>query len=179
MDVKQPFIFQATMLLNSKILIVDDDRMNRLVATTILKKYGAVVCEVVNGAEALKALVDMDIDLVLMDIQMPVMDGIKTVSIIRQKVSRSLPVIALTASVIKGDKKKYLEAGMNDYLRKPFKEKVLMDMMALWLNKSKRPLLKNEPTHVSTTAQLYNLSNIKMIGFGNDGFVAKMVKIFV
>ena len=107
------------------------------------------------------------------------MDGIKTVSIIRQKVSKSLPVIALTSSVIKGDKKKYLEAGMNDYLRKPFKEKVLMDMMALWLNKSKRPLLKSEPEHVSPTAQLYNLSNIKMIGFGNDGFVAKMVKIFV
>jgi CheY-like chemotaxis protein len=79
-----------------------------------------------------------EIDLVLMDIQMPVMGGMEATQIIRQDISASLPVIALTANAIKGDNEKCIEGGMNAYLSKPFKEKDLLNIVAFWVNKGVR-----------------------------------------
>lgn len=168
------------MLLNKKILIVDDEQMNRLVAATILKKYGAIVLEAVNGLEAIKRLAACGADLVLMDIQMPVMDGMEAVRIIRQGgANKLLPIIALTANVINGDIEKYLEVGMNGYLSKPFKEKDLLTIMSFWINKNKTVVLKGKPTFFSVPEQPYDLTGLKMVSNGNDAFIKKMVKMFV
>jgi len=179
LPVKQRFAFDANMLANKRIMVVDDNKMNRLVASTILKNTGAVVLEAVNGLEAIRQLGANDIDLILMDIQMPVMDGVEAIGIIRENISKTLPVIALTANAIKGDNEKYLEAGMSAYLSKPYKEKDLLNIVAFWLDKSittKPGVVKNE---VAIKENIYDLSGLKEISRGNEGFIEKMVKLFI
>jgi PAS domain S-box-containing protein len=178
LPVKPLFTFDANMLALKKILVVDDNRMNRLLATTILKNYGAVITEAVNGQEAIDILKESAIDLVLMDIQMPVMDGMEATGLIRNKISKSIPIVALTANAIKGDNDKCIDAGMNAYLSKPFKEKDLLDVVAFWLNKTKAKVDTDALEHGSPD-KLYNLTNIKELSQGNDAFVKKLVHMFI
>lgn len=179
LPVKQTFAFDANMLENKKILVVDDNQMNRLVAATILKNSGAIISEAVNGQEALDVLADTEIDLVLLDIQMPVMDGMEAIGIIRKKISTTLPVIALTANAIKGDNDKCVEAGMSAYLSKPYKEKDLLNIVAYWLNESNemKPVRSVEANEAEN--KLYDLSALEALSRGNESFVKKMVGMFV
>jgi CheY-like chemotaxis protein/anti-sigma regulatory factor (Ser/Thr protein kinase) len=96
-----------------KVLLVEDNEMNRIVANTVLVQYGALVEEAFNGLEAVNMLKEKKYDVVLMDVRMPVMDGIEATKILREEVSRSIPVIALTANVVKGEIEKCMNAGMN------------------------------------------------------------------
>ncbi len=105
-----------------RILIVEDNMVNRKVAYFMLEKKGHEVTAVENGKEALTALENNIFDLILMDIQMPVMDGFKATEAIRQKeagTGEHLPIIAMTAHAMKGDRERCLEAGMDDYTTKP------------------------------------------------------------
>ncbi|MBI9039878.1 PAS domain S-box protein [Lutibacter sp.] len=120
-----------------KILVVDDNVMNRMVATLILKEYEAVISEVENGKEAINHLINNDCDLVLLDLQMPILNGYSTSKIIRKKLKMNLPIVALTANVIKGEREKCLKLGMDDYLSKPFEEDEFVDKVAFWIEKSK------------------------------------------
>ncbi len=176
---KEEFIADESMLAGKKILVVDDNEINRLVATTILNNYGAETVEAANGAESVEYLREHQVDLVLMDIQMPVMNGYDASKMIRKEISEKLPVIALTANAIKGDNKKCMEAGMNDYIAKPFKEEDLLKMIAGILQtnvalKSKKPVIAAEPE-----VSYYDISEITKISRGNEGFVQKMLKMFV
>ena len=175
LPVKQTFTFDANMLLNKKILVVDDNKMNRLVAAMILKNCGAIITEAVNGQEAVDLLSGTPIDLVLMDIQMPVMDGMQATGIIRQTISKTLPVIALTANAIKGDNDKCLDAGMNAYLSKPFNEKDLLNMVAFWLNENAPQAMIN----AGLQQPLYKLETLELHGRTDKGFVQKMVRLFI
>lgn len=165
------------MMQGKKILLVDDSSMNRLVAATILKNYGAVVIEAANGREAIDHLKQTVTDLVLMDIQMPVMDGMEAAGIIRQNISKTIPIVALTANAIKGDNDKCIEAGMNGYLSKPFKESDLADTVAFWLNKT--GLSVNHASPEMNVAALYDLSNMRALSRGNQQFVEKMIHMFI
>ncbi|MBC7888043.1 MAG: response regulator [Ferruginibacter sp.] len=176
---KQSIVIDASMLSDKKILVVDDNQVNRLLAATILKNYGATVFEAVNGKEALDALVDREIDLVLMDIQMPVMDGIKATAIIRERISKSLPVIAFTANAIQDDNDKCVEAGMNAFISKPFSKKDLLNVVAFWLNKNPKEEFIQKSAHLSSPRQLFDLSGIQTVSRGNNDFVEKMVNMFV
>jgi PAS domain S-box-containing protein len=121
-------------LKDKKILVVDDNVMNRMVATLILKEFGALVSEAEDGEEAISYLINNDCDLVLMDLQMPVTNGYTASEIIRQKLKLDVPIIALTANVIKGEKEKCLKVGMNDYLSKPFDEEQFLEIISKWLD---------------------------------------------
>ncbi len=102
------------------VLLVEDDRINQILAMRLLEKQGHRVTIASNGQEALDHLNVNPVDLVLMDIQMPVMDGMEaTVRIRSDQRFRDLPIIALTAYAIKGDREKFLSKGMNDYISKP------------------------------------------------------------
>ena len=120
---------------NVRILIAEDNIVNQKVALKMLEKMGFRADAVANGREAVKAVEDMPYDLVLMDCQMPEMDGYKATREIRNSKSeiRNLPIIALTANAMKGDREKCINAGMNDYLAKPLSPKVLADMLKKWL----------------------------------------------
>lgn len=110
--------------LSARILVVEDNAVNVLVLRTILEKAGAEVTCVSNGHDALDALRTGHYDLVLMDISMPGMDGIEATKTIRGGtvggIDPSVPVVAITAHAMKGDREVFLEAGMNDYIGKPF-----------------------------------------------------------
>jgi CheY-like chemotaxis protein/HPt (histidine-containing phosphotransfer) domain-containing protein len=165
------------MLAGKRILVVDDNKMNRLVAKTILNNYGAITTEAVNGREAIDMLLQNETDLVLMDIQMPVMGGMEATRLIREEISTLLPVIALTANAIKGDNEKCIDGGMNGYLSKPFKEDDLLKIVSFWLEETRAGSVKKRESEPAP--QLYDLSTIRTISRGSEIFVVKMVNMFL
>ncbi len=109
----------------NKILLVEDNKMNRKVASKMLIKLGYEITCANNGKEAVDAYTKMDFDIILMDIQMPVMDGEEACKVIRslkKDITAPVPIIALTANAMKGDKERFLKAGMDDYIAKPIKK---------------------------------------------------------
>lgn len=101
------------------ILVVEDDKVNQKLAQRLLKRKGYGITMVNNGQEAVDIYEDGRFDLILMDIQMPVMDGLTATRLIRNKANVHVPIIALTAYAIKGDREKFLKKGMDDYISKP------------------------------------------------------------
>ncbi len=121
----------------ARILVAEDNQTNQAVALAILRRLGYRADAVANGLEALAALQQIPYDLVLMDCQMPEMDGYEATRCLRQPDSGSrtanLPVIAMTANAMQGDREKCLLAGMNDYLPKPVQPAALVAILDLWL----------------------------------------------
>ena len=122
----------------AKILLVEDNVVNQVLAKALLKKKGVVVVTASNGKEALGLLDCQNFDGVLMDCQMPVMDGYETTRQIRsQKRFSKLPIIAMTANAMKGDRDKVLAVGMNDHIAKPFNPDLMYRTIAKWINSRK------------------------------------------
>ncbi len=123
-------------LIAVKILVAEDNPINQRVVAEIIRKMGYDVDVASNGVEAIQALSAREYDLVLMDCHMPEMGGPEALSIIRDTSSgvlnHDIPVIALTADAMKGDKEKYMALGMNDYLQKPFKKQELAQILKRW-----------------------------------------------
>jgi len=123
----------------ARILLAEDNITNQNVAVAILKKMGLWVDAVANGAEAVAALETIPYDLVLMDVQMPVMDGMAATLKIRNPNSsvrnHQIPIIAMTAGVMQGDREQCLAAGMNDYLPKPIDPRIMANVLEKWLRK--------------------------------------------
>ena len=118
-----------------KILLAEDNDINRMIATIVLKSNGYQITEVLDGKEAVAELTRQSFDLVLMDMQMPFMDGLEATRIIRKHINNKVPIIALTANEIKQEKDRCFQAGMNDFLMKPFDEKDLVSIINKWLLK--------------------------------------------
>jgi signal transduction histidine kinase/CheY-like chemotaxis protein len=118
-----------------RILLAEDNPVNQKLAKMVLTKAGYQVDVVSNGNEAVdKYLTDPGaVDLILMDIQMPEMDGIKATKVIRKNGFGDIPVIAMTAHAMKGDKERCLEAGMDDYITKPIKRESIFEMLEKWI----------------------------------------------
>jgi signal transduction histidine kinase/CheY-like chemotaxis protein/methyl-accepting chemotaxis protein len=126
---------KITTLRNKKILLVDDDVRNTFALATVLEDNDMEIVVATNGKEALKKLEEhQDIIMIIMDMMMPEMDGYKAMRTIRsQPRFQKLPIIALTAKAMKGDKAKCIEAGANDYLSKPVNTDKLISLMRVWL----------------------------------------------
>jgi PAS domain S-box-containing protein len=126
---------------HARILVAEDNRTNQLVALKMLQRLGLDADAVANGREALAALESASYSLVLMDCQMPEMDGFEATRRIREgaAATRDLPVIAMTANAMKGDREECLAAGMNDYVAKPVAIAALAAVLKRWLPASDRP----------------------------------------
>ena len=116
-----------------KILLVEDNPINQKVASRVLEKAGHSVTIAGNGAEAITHVSDTEFDIVLMDVMMPEMDGISATVAIRESelgTDRHLPIVALTANAMDGDREKCLEAGMDGYVSKPIQPPILFQEIA-------------------------------------------------
>jgi PAS domain S-box-containing protein len=161
---------------NLSILLVEDNEMNRIVVQNSLSDFNCKVTEAENGMEALKILKKETFDIILMDIQMPEMDGIETTKIIREELKLTTPIIALTANAFKTEIDNCQNAGMNDYVTKPFDDLILIETISRHtINKTKTANKKGR----SVTNQLYNLNTLQNMSRGNKDFVTRMVTIFI
>jgi HAMP domain-containing protein/signal transduction histidine kinase/CheY-like chemotaxis protein len=127
----------GTVLAGKKVLVVDDDIRNIFAMTSILEPHNVTVVAAETGRAAIENLQTIaDVDAVLMDIMMPDMDGYDTMRAIRKLAKfRSLPIIALTAKAMKGDREKCIEAGASDYISKPVDSEQLLALMRIWLHR--------------------------------------------
>ena len=116
-----------------RILLVEDNKINQLLAMTILQNFGAEVITADDGLQGVEKIKSEDVDLVLMDVQMPVMNGYESTAAIRA-MGMQLPIIGLTANVYKEDIEKCIDSGMNAHLGKPFTEAILFNELKKWLD---------------------------------------------
>jgi len=142
-----------------RVLLAEDNPVNVEVASAMLEGLGLDVSRAVNGAEALHSVQAGDYDLVLMDCQMPVMDGFAATSEIRRHErargrERQLPIIAITANALQGDRESCLAAGMDDYLSKPFTQQALGQTLSRWISlpRAAWPLQEASPASASSAA---------------------------
>jgi two-component system, sensor histidine kinase len=157
----------TTPLHGLRILLVEDNELNRFLVRTILERYAAIVVEAHNGSEAVNATQGGAFDLVLMDVHMPVMDGLEATRIIRKGPLRDLPIIGLTANVLRKELDKCVTEGMNTILTKPFIEADLI-----------RAILSLVPGRILPASKLFDLSKINAIARGDTAFVQHMVCLF-
>ena len=162
-------------LADRNILLVEDNEINQLVAKDILEEVGVNVSIASNGYEAINLTNIHKFDVVLMDVQMPIMDGYEATKIIRKTYSNSqLPIIAMTASALKGDRELSIKSGMNDYISKPIDSEVLFETLVKWLNvksiKSNEDSIKEIPV-LDIEKTLLRLCN-------KQDFYKKLLKIY-
>jgi CheY-like chemotaxis protein len=124
-------------LVGRAVLLVDDDARNIFALSSVLERHGMKVLTATTGIEALSLIkATPEVAIVLMDIMMPGMDGYQTMQMMREYPPlRRLPIIALTAKAMKGDREKCLEAGASDYLAKPVNTEQLLSALRLWLHR--------------------------------------------
>jgi len=195
-----------------KVLVAEDVELNQFLARHILESWDFEVVIANNGREAIEALGEDSFDCILMDVQMPEMDGIEATHHIRSMpdpVKASIPIIALTANALKGDSEKYLAAGMTDYLAKPFDEERLFRVISRNLSPTDIPVSTSAPaapghspaanptgpastsvtskidlplintTTMSADSRLYDLTMVQSVSGGDEGFIKKMVALFI
>jgi PAS domain S-box-containing protein len=161
-------------LVGMKVLLVEDNDINRMYATNVLKKWHCQIDEAENGQIALEKIKKQDYDIILMDIHMPILDGIETSRSIRSnfdKPKSEIPIIAFTANALKGDKDKYLDAGMNSYISKPFIPDELFKIMSQYY----------KPTNNLDTPEktITDLTYLRKMSNNDESFVQEMVGSFI
>ncbi len=125
----------AQVLKGARVLVVEDNEVNREVITELLDQYGLAIDTAEDGAVAVRKVSEQQYDLVLMDVQMPVLDGLDaTVEIRKLPGAAALPIVAMTANALSGDRERCLEAGMNDYVSKPVDPETLGDKLQQWIS---------------------------------------------
>jgi len=183
--------------LHARVLLVEDNAVNREVARYMLDDAGCQVVCAVNGREALEKLEGGDFDIVLMDCQMPEMDGFSATRKLREQEAadgkkQRLPVIALTANAMDGDRERCLDAGMDDYLSKPLAQSQLVRALGRWLpGEDKRPRQpafcssreatdgsKQLPATGGSSINSLALDNIRNLE-GGDGILAKVIDLYL
>lgn len=167
-------------LKNKTVLLVEDNEINRFMAQTILESWEMRVFTAENGAEAVEFLKSSSVDVILMDMQMPILDGVQATWMIRNKLNVSIPIIALTANASQSEKEKCLNAGMNLYLSKPYKQEELLEVFAeifdqeveIVLIEEQVNLDKKEHSLVDLTLLVQNTNNDLV-------FMKKMIQLVI
>jgi signal transduction histidine kinase/CheY-like chemotaxis protein/HPt (histidine-containing phosphotransfer) domain-containing protein len=175
---------------HSRILVAEDNTTNQMVAVRILEKLGNRVDVVGNGLEAINALKNIPYDLVLMDCQMPEMDGFEATRRIRSgdagDFHRSVPIVAMTARAMEGDRERCLRAGMDDYLPKPIEIASLSDTLAAWLSKKEEVTGATEEGVVDggTTDDCHDRPIMNLVDLRNrlmdsDELIKQVIDVFI
>ncbi len=165
-----------------KILTVEDNPVNQFVIESTIKSWNGSTDIACNGEEALKMLNETDYHIILMDMQMPIMDGLTTTKIIRQELKSNIPIIAFTANALKKEKDRCLAIGMDDYITKPFKEELLKLKIFNLLVKDNQQdsILFNDVKSINEekSEPLFTIDKLKDLSRGDSTFIKKMLSIF-
>lgn len=172
--------FGLSKLKESRIIMAEDYPMNQLLAKSLFDKWEINLTIVANGKLLLNDLNTNSYDIILMDIQMPEMDGLEATRKLRQRGIKT-PVIAITAHAFKEEQEQCIKAGMNDFISKPFKEKELKEKLITFLHLKPddiQSISKYSITPISNDISYFKLDYIKEMGAGDEGFVKDMLEIF-
>jgi CheY-like chemotaxis protein/HPt (histidine-containing phosphotransfer) domain-containing protein len=176
----------AVLPLDMKVLVAEDNPVNQKLATRLLDKIGLSAQTAVNGLEVLKALKQGRYDLILMDVQMPEMDGVEATKRIREreeKTGEHVPIVALTAHSMVGDRERFLEAGMDDYLSKPLSANELYQMVRKYAPRRAVPSREIPPPSVrekdGEEAPLLALDDLRNRMAGDEGVIREIFQIFL
>lgn len=171
---------------NVNILLVEDQEFNQLLVEKITAQWSCKLDIANNGEEALVMLKSNKYDVVLMDIQLPLMSGLQATQIIRTKFEeplRSIPIIALTANAIDGDYELYINSGMNDYIPKPFRSQELYEIITKNLKKNTETKLTmktiENQTANANASDKFSLKKILEIAKGDKSYVREMILVFI
>jgi PAS domain S-box-containing protein len=171
---------------NIKILLAEDIKLNQLLIKTMLNVFGFEIHVAVNGKVAIEKLKKNKYDLVLMDLQMPEMDGFEATEYIRKNIDTVIPIIALTADVTSVDLEKCRAIGMNDYISKPVDEKTLYHKIMRYIQKDKDPRenggTAQQVQDCSTTpqkAKCINMDFLERMTKGNPEMITEMVNVYL
>ncbi len=168
------------------ILLVEDNLVNQQVAKYILQKLGYIIHIVNNGKEAVDSLETLPYSLVLMDCQMPIMDGFEATHAIRQREQdsngRHIPIIAMTANAVDGDREHCLESGMDDYVSKPISMSILSEVLKKWLpeikKESLRTMITEENLIQSEAEEPIEMSRLNDLFDGDEEIITEVLGIF-
>ncbi len=186
-DVYEPIHIEVNdqVLKGVKILLAEDNQYNQLLTSKVMEMYGAKVTVAENGLETINIVENHNFDIILMDVQMPEMSGIEATRVIRNEYQLDLPIIALTANALKGDRERFLNEGMNDYLSKPFEEEDLLSRVAqqLGLTINTKIAQKDhvviENQEVAQNKELYSLEKLEKLTHGNKDFMIQLAEKFL
>jgi PAS domain S-box-containing protein len=178
---KKEFLIQNTANIAPKVLLVEDNELNRLVVSNSLQLINAELTEAKNGIEAIELLKQKSYDVILMDIQMPIMNGLEATKIIRKELKIKTPIIALSANAFKSNIETCIALGMNDYVTKPFEEEDLIHAVVKHSSNSivRRKKEKESSLKTFDPTKHFDLKKLKEISRGDDGFVIKMLDLFI
>lgn len=166
-----------------RILVAEDNPTNQLVALKMLQKLGYYADAVANGSEAVRALAKIPYDLVLMDVQMPVMDGFEATRRIRDPKSdvlnHNIPIIAMTAHALKGDREKCLEAGMDDYISKPVNPKELAEAIERIFSTENTPNQGQQTSPPDRAKKIFDRETLLQRLDGDEELLKEIVEVFL
>jgi len=166
---------KSTDLRGARILLAEDNKMNQRLAFEILSGFGVITDIAENGKIAVEKFKNQAYDLILMDMQMQEMDGYEATKIIREELKNQVPIIAMTAHALVGEKEKCLASGMNDYISKPFRTSELYEKIRGQLQLDSKLLARR-----TTRRSLVNLEYLEnTIGRENSQFIGEMIGIFI
>ena len=169
---------EQTSLAGKKILLADDNEINQYVIKSILKDWKINVTLVSNGEEAINKLKKENFDLVLMDIKMPVINGLEATIYTRRELKSKIPIIALTANSLAVEVAKTKEAGMDDFVSKPIDPTILYSKILKHLGIDTTPRVL-ETINSKKTEPLFDLSTIKDLARGSDEFINTTIELFL
>jgi CheY-like chemotaxis protein len=174
------FVFSK--LKGLKVLVAEDNEINQFLTKNVLRQCGCEIKIANNGREAVDELLRNEYHIILMDIQMPVLNGLEATMEIRKladEKKRSIPIVALTANALKGEEKKYTKVGIDDFLIKPFKENDLFNIINKVVFREDAPITAVETAVAEKGSALYDLSQFSSMAKGNEAFIKNFVNVFL
>ena len=166
------------------ILLCEDNTINQRLAKKVIENFGFEITIANHGQEGIDLLQKKNFDLILMDLQMPIMDGYQATQYIREVLKSQIPIIAMTAHSLIGEQQKCFEIGMNAYVPKPFKQEDLFDKIQTVTNLSPSSIIDNQPSQATVERPGVGVTNtdlsyLKELSNGNISFEKEMIELFI
>lgn len=168
---------EQSTLAGKKILVADDNEINQYVLESILKDWKMNVTLVTNGEEAIQKIKQENFDLILMDIKMPVINGLEAATYLRKQMQSQIPIIALTANSLPVEIEKTKEAGMDDFVLKPIDATTLYRKLLKYLGVD--AMIHGDSAHSTATEVQYDLTTILELARGSNDFAATTIELFL